>query len=98
MPRGGGSRRRRQEIPLAPVDRILHQAGAERVSEEAAILLRDFLEKLAREVAKEAVEASRHAERKTVTEEDVKFAISRIQRYLCANYELARLSPSEEQR
>jgi histone H3/H4 len=98
MSRGGGSRRRRQEIPLAPVDRILHQAGAERVSEEAAILLRDFLEKLAREVAKEAVEASHHAERKTVTEEDVKFAISRIQRYLCANYELARLSPSEEQR
>ena len=98
MSRGGGSRRRRQEIPLAPVDRILHQAGAERVSEEAAILLRDFLEKLAREVAKEAVEASRHAERKTVTEEDVRFAISRIQRYLCANYELARLSPPEEQR
>jgi len=91
---GGG----KQELPLAPIDRILHQAGAERVSEEAAVFLRDFLEKLAREVAKEAVEASRHAERKTVTEEDVKFAISRVQRYLCANYELSRLGSYEEQR
>ncbi len=72
------------EIPLAPIDRILHQEGAERVSEEATILLRDFLEKIAREIAREAVDASRHAERKTVNEEDVKFAISRLQRILCS--------------
>lgn len=71
------------EIPLAPIDRILHQQGAERVSEDAVILLRDFLEKIAREIAQEAVDASRHAERKTVTEEDVRFAINRLQRIIC---------------
>ncbi|MEM4810345.1 MAG: NFYB/HAP3 family transcription factor subunit [Thermofilum sp.] len=86
------SRRKDHEIPLAPLDRILHQAGAERVREEAAMVLRDFLEKLAREIARESVEASRHAERKTVTEEDVKFAISRVQRVLCANLEIAALT------
>ncbi|AJB42660.1 hypothetical protein TCARB_1620 [Thermofilum adornatum 1505] len=43
-------------------------------------LLREYLEKVAKEIALEAVEASRHANRKTVTDEDVKFAISRLQR------------------
>lgn len=95
MPQKSFTKRRGREIPLAPLDRILHQAGADRVSEEAAMVLRDFLERLAREIAKESVEASRHAERKTVTEEDVEFAISRVRRLLCANLEVASLTHKE---
>ncbi len=95
MAKKTAARKRGREIPLAPIDRILHQAGAERVSEEAAVALRDFLERLGREVAQEAVEASRHANRKTVTEDDVKFALSRIRRVLCANYELTVLGQGE---
>lgn len=82
------AKKKEHEIPLAPIDRILHQEGAERVSEEAVRLLRDFLEKLAREASREAVDASRHAGRKTVNEEDVKFAINRLQRILCTQIQL----------
>lgn len=75
-------KKKNYEIPLAPIDRILHQEGAERVSEEAAETLRDFLERLAREIARESVALAQHADRKTVTKEDVEFAISRMQRFM----------------
>lgn len=67
-------------MPLAPLRRIFRSQGAERVSDDAVALMREYLEKLATEIALEAVEASRHANRRTVTDEDVKFAISRLQR------------------
>lgn len=73
---------REKEIPLAPIDRILHKAGAERVSDEAIRALRDLLEKLAEEIAKEALEAARHAGRKTVTREDIEFAVRRLYKTL----------------
>jgi len=69
---------RDKEIPLAPIDRILHKVGAERVSDEAIRALRDLLEKLAEDIAREALEAAKHAGRKTVTKEDVEFAVRRI--------------------
>ena len=68
------------ELPLAPLRRIFRSQGADRVSDDAVVLLREYLEKVAKEIALEAVEASRHANRRTVTDEDVKFAISRLQR------------------
>ncbi len=63
------------DIPLAPIDRILHKAGAERVSEEAVIVLRDILEAIAYEIATRSVELAKHAGRKTVTAEDIKTVI-----------------------
>jgi len=69
---------REREIPLAPIDRILHKAGAERVSDEAIRALRNLLERLAEEIAKEALEAAKHAGRKTVTKDDIEFAMRRI--------------------
>ncbi|MGB9709000.1 MAG: histone family protein [Infirmifilum sp.] len=81
-------KKKEYEIPLAPIDRILHRQGAERVSEDAVILLRNFLEKIAQEIAREAVDASKHAERKTVSEEDIKFAINRLQRIICTQLNL----------
>ncbi|RLE75910.1 MAG: histone [Thermoprotei archaeon] len=69
---------RDKEIPLAPIDRILHKVGAERVSDEAIRALRDLLERLAEDIAREALEAAKHAGRKTVTKEDVEFAVRRM--------------------
>ena len=66
--------KRSHEIPLAVAERILRNAGAERVSEEAKRVFRDIIEELAEELAKKAVDLARHAKRKTVKPEDVKLA------------------------
>ncbi len=66
---------REHEIPLAPIDRILHKAGAERVSEDAVVMLRDLVEAIAYEIAARSVEVAKHAGRKTVTAEDIKIVI-----------------------
>ena len=63
------------EIPLAPLDRIMHRAGAERVSEDAVELLRDIVESVAYEIAQKSVDAAKHAGRKTVTADDVKLVV-----------------------
>jgi len=62
------------ELGLSAMYRILKKAGAGRVSDESADELRRVVEDVASGIAKNAVDMSAHAGRKTVKAEDVKLA------------------------
>jgi len=69
--------KRKTVIPKAPLARILMNAGAKRVSADAASLFTDKLEEIARKIAEDAVRISKHAGRKTVHDSDIKLAARR---------------------
>jgi len=61
--------------------RILKKSGAERVSDESANELRRVIEEIAESIAKNAVEMSIHAGRKTIKAEDIKLASKQFNKY-----------------
>ncbi|MBU0472222.1 MAG: histone family protein [Nanoarchaeota archaeon] len=61
-------------IPLAAMERLMKQAGADRVSEEAKIALRDVLEDFGEQISESANKFALHAGRKTIKAEDIKLA------------------------
>jgi histone H3/H4 len=63
------------ELPIAPVGRILKNAGAERVSEDAVNTLAKFLEEKGEEISREAVKVAKHAGRKTVKAADIEMSV-----------------------
>ncbi|KCZ72620.1 histones H3 and H4 [Candidatus Methanoperedens nitroreducens] len=67
-------------LPLAPVERVIRKAGADRVSEGAGIELAKVLEEYGLEVSREAITLAKHAGRTTVKEEDIRLAVARIRR------------------
>ncbi|MDP7285110.1 MAG: histone family protein [Candidatus Nitrosopelagicus sp.] len=69
------------ELGLSPMYRILKKSGAERVSDESANELRRVIEEIAESIAKNAVDMSTHAGRKTIKAEDVKLASKQFNKY-----------------
>ena len=63
------------ELPIAPVTRLVRNAGAERVSEDASQELVRLLEEYGEQIARKAVSLAKHAGRKTVKAEDVLQAV-----------------------
>ena len=66
------------ELGLASMYRVIKKSGAERVSDDAADELRKILEGIADKIARQAVELSLHAGRKTVKAEDVQLASKNV--------------------
>ena len=69
------------EFGLSVMYRILKKAGAERVSDESANELRRILEEIGVSIAKNAVEMSIHAGRKTIKSEDIRLAAKQFAKF-----------------
>jgi len=61
-------------LPLAAMEKILKECGAERVSDKAKVALKNALEEVAQNIAEDAVKFAFHAGRKTIKAGDVKLA------------------------
>jgi histone H3/H4 len=68
----------KKDLQLAPMHRILKKAGADRVSDEAAREMRIALEEVGLNIAKDALDFTRHTRRKTVKAEDVRIAAKKF--------------------
>jgi histone H3/H4 len=66
------------ELPIAPIGRIIKNAGAQRVSESAEEALGKELEQWAEKVAIQAVTLAKHAGRVTVHASDIELALKEI--------------------
>ena len=62
-------------LPLAAMEKLLKQGGAERVSDKAKVALKNAIEDIANEIASKSIKLAVHAGRKTVKAEDIKLAV-----------------------
>ena len=61
-------------LPLAAMEKLLKKSGADRVSEDAKVALRDALEDYSEQIGVHAIRISKHSGRKTVKAGDIKLA------------------------
>lgn len=66
------------DIPVAPVYRIMREAGANRVKEEAKLEMVNLLVEILKRVSDRAADLARHAGRNTIFESDIKQAFSEL--------------------
>jgi len=64
-------------LPLAAMEKILKNVGADRVSDKAKVALKNIVEDIAEEIAQDAVKFAMHAGRKTVKAGDIRLASKR---------------------
>lgn len=64
-----------EQLPIAPMGRILSNAGASRATKNAKIELSKILSEFGAEISKEAVAIAEHAGRKTVKLSDIELAV-----------------------
>lgn len=62
-------------LPLAAMEKLLKQGGAERVSDKAKVALKNAVEEIANGIAAKSIKLAVHAGRKTVKAEDIKLAV-----------------------
>ena len=66
------------EIPIAPIGRIIKNAGGKRVSEDAKEALGKVLEQCGEDISRQAVKLAKHAGRVTVKASDIELTVKEL--------------------